>query len=200
MFIYYVLGIEPKAIGNAEAYWNRYEELPYLHDNFDKIPNTPSFIPKKGDLVVWDKRHGKYGHIAVANGEGTTSWFNSYDQNWIVKKMHKVKHDYKGGFAGVLRPKNQIAINGQAMKYTVGQRVLVNIPVNFTGSYEGDKMLVESNGYFFWIHKSVVKGDANNLRVYGLATIMEVCNGFYKLRIFEGANECRFDCIEKYMG
>lgn len=99
MYIYYVLGIKPQAIGNAEAYWRRYEELPYLRDNFIKIPNTPSFVPQKGDIVVWDLRHGKYGHIAVANGEGTTSWFNSYDQNWIIKKMHLVKHNYKGGFA-----------------------------------------------------------------------------------------------------
>lgn len=47
MFIYYVLEIEPKAIGNAEAYWRRYNELSYLYTNFDKIPNTPSFVPRK---------------------------------------------------------------------------------------------------------------------------------------------------------
>ena len=126
MYIYYVLGITPKAIGNAEAYWNRYNELPYLHDNFIRIFNSPSFVPQKGDIVVWDKRHGKYGHIAVATGEGTTSWFKSYDQNWIIKKMHLVKHDYKGGFAGVLRPRNQEAINGKIMKYKINQRVLIN--------------------------------------------------------------------------
>lgn len=54
---------------------------------------------KNGDVVVWDLRHGKYGHIAIATGEGTTKWFKSYDQNWIIKKMHLVKHNYKGGFA-----------------------------------------------------------------------------------------------------
>lgn len=196
MYIYYVLGITPKAIGNAEAYWRRYEELPYLHDNFEKIPNTPSFIPRKGDIVVWDTKHGKYGHIAIATGEGTTSWFNSYDQNWMIKKMHKVKHDYKGGFAGVLRPKDQAKINGQIMKYRVGQKVVVNIPIKFTGATCGDKWLVDSNGYQFWMHKSVIKND----RVYGLATVMQVCNGYYEMRIFEGANECRFNCKEEYMG
>jgi hypothetical protein len=150
---------------------------------------------ENGDLVIWDTRHGKYGHIAVANGEGNTSWFHSYDQNWIIKKMHKVKHDYKGGFAGVLRPKDQAKINGQVMKYRTGQRVVVNIPIKFTGAYEGDKMLVESNGYLFWIHKSVVKND----HVHGLATIINVCNGFYRMRIFEDKNKCEFDCIEKYI-
>ena len=47
MYIYYVLGLKPQNIGNAEAYWRRYEELPYLKDNFIRIPNTPSFVPQK---------------------------------------------------------------------------------------------------------------------------------------------------------
>lgn len=47
MYIYYVLEIEPQAIGNAEAYWRRYPELPYLYDNFCRIGNTPSFVPQK---------------------------------------------------------------------------------------------------------------------------------------------------------
>lgn len=47
MYIYYVFGLKPKAIGNAEAYWRRYEELPYLKDKFIRIPNTPSFVPQK---------------------------------------------------------------------------------------------------------------------------------------------------------
>lgn len=196
MYINYVLEIKPQAIGNAEAYFRRYNELSYLHDNFDKITNTPTFVPQKGDIAVWDKRHGQYGHIAVCDGVGTTKYFYSYDQNWIVKKMHRVKHTYKDGFAGVLRPKDQSKINGQIMKYQVGWRVLVNIPIKFTGATEGDKWLVESNGYQFWIHKSVIKND----RVYGMATIMEVHNGYYKVRIFEGKNECRFDCKEEYMG
>ena len=47
MYIYYVLEINPKSIGNAEAYFRRYNELSYLHDNFEKIVNTPTFIPQK---------------------------------------------------------------------------------------------------------------------------------------------------------
>ena len=47
MYIYYVLEIKPQSIGNAEAYFRRYDELPYLHDNFIKIKNTPEFIPQK---------------------------------------------------------------------------------------------------------------------------------------------------------
>lgn len=80
-----VLEIKPYAIGNAEAYWNKFELVTFLNKNFIKIKNTPTFIPQKGDIVLWDTRHGKYGHIAVADGIGTTSYFYSYDQNWRNK-------------------------------------------------------------------------------------------------------------------
>lgn len=196
MYIYYVLGINPQAIGNAEAYWRRYNELSYLHNNFNKIPNTPSFVPQKGDIAVWGNR-GKNGHIAICTGEGNTKYFYSYDQNWGgSKKMKLIKHDYKGGFSGVLRPKHKEAINGQIMKYQIGQRVLVDIPVAFTGAYEGNKMLVDSKGYFFWIDKSVVQ---NKARVYGLGTIISIENGVYKVRIFEGKDKCEFYCKEQYI-
>ena len=47
MYIDYVLNIKPQNIGNAEAYFRRYNELSYLKDNFEKIVNTPTFIPQK---------------------------------------------------------------------------------------------------------------------------------------------------------
>ena len=53
-------------------------------------------------------------------------------------------------------------------------------------------MLVESNGYLFWIHKSVVK-DMN--KVYGLGTIIGYNNGIYRCKIFED----EFDCKAEYM-
>ena len=42
-----VLDLCPKNIGNAEAYWNRYDELPLLHDNFQKIENNAEYKPMK---------------------------------------------------------------------------------------------------------------------------------------------------------
>ena len=140
-----VLDIKIGAIGNAEAYWNRYNELSILKNNFDRIPNTSTFIPQKGDIVVWGKKHGKYGHIAVATGEGTTSWFNSWDQNWGGKGqgMTKIKHSYKSGFEGVLRPKAQDKINGTS-EYKQGQAVEINTPFYFTGGVEGDLYLYDN--------------------------------------------------------
>ena len=42
-----VLGIAPVDIGNAEAYWNRYDELPMLNNNFARIPNDENYFPIK---------------------------------------------------------------------------------------------------------------------------------------------------------
>jgi hypothetical protein len=142
-----VLGIKIGAIGNAEAYWRRYNELSILNKNFDRIANTPTFIPQKGDIVVWGTKHGKYGHIAVADGVGTTSYFYSYDQNWGGKGqgMTRIKHTYKSGFEGVLRPKAQDKVNGGSSgKYVQGQAVEINTPFYFTGGVEGDLYLYDN--------------------------------------------------------
>lgn len=189
MYMYYVLEMQPKAIGNAEAYWRRYDELSYLHDNFVKIPNTPTFVPQKGDIAVWDTRHGKYGHIAICNGEGNTKYFYSYDQNWIIKKMHKVKHDYKGGFAGVLRPRNQILIYGET-KYKVGDYVEIDMPVKIAFG-QGDKLLVDNGENQFWIHKSVIKDD----RIIARALVAYAQGNSYILQIFDD----QFWCNERYI-
>lgn len=101
-----VFGLKIGAIGNAEAYYRRYSEISVLKNNFTRIANTASFVPKKGDIVIWGQKHSKTGHIAIATGAGTTSWFNSYDQNWGSKEMKLVRHSYKG-IDGVLRPKLQ---------------------------------------------------------------------------------------------
>ena len=163
LYIDKVLEIKPQSIGNAEAYWNRYNELPYLKNNFDRIANTPKFIPQKGDLVVWGLKHGKYGHIAIADGVGTTSYFYSYDENWGGKGqgMTRIKHNYKGGFEGVLRPKAQNKINGdKTSKYEVGQDVEIDVPIVRTGAKEGQDVLVDdmkgTPESQFWINETVI--------------------------------------------
>lgn len=90
--------------GSAKNYWTR--KFNQLAD-FEKIPNTLSFVPKKGDIAVWDSsKGGGHGHVAICTGEGDTKHFYSYDMNWNGKAMKKVKHDYSG-FYGVLRAKDR---------------------------------------------------------------------------------------------
>lgn len=104
-----VFGIKPGAWGNAKDYYENFNNLP-LKTSFTRIANTASFVPQKGDIVVWGTGLGnKYGHIAIATGEGYTSQFYSHDLNWGSKTVHKVLHNYKG-FLGVLRPNDQTKI------------------------------------------------------------------------------------------
>lgn len=110
-YIKNVLGVKPESIGNAIEYYNKRKTSEYLTKNFKWIDNTAEFIPKKGDLCVFTSRSGN-GHISVATGEGTTSYFYSYDQNFPKAKhepMTLIKHSYNS-FLGVLRPKNQANI------------------------------------------------------------------------------------------
>ena len=93
--------------GSAKNYWTRtFNQLA----EFEKIENTKTFVPKKGDIAVWDSsKGGGHGHVAICTGEGDTKHFYSYDMNWNGKAMKKVKHDYSG-FYGVLRPKDRSMI------------------------------------------------------------------------------------------
>ena len=112
MYLDKVFGIKPGLWGNAKDYFENLNNLS-LKNSFTRIANTPSFVPEKGDIVVWGTGLGNlYGHIAIATGEGDTHQFYSYDLNWGSKKVHKVLHNYKE-FLVVLRPNAQDKI-GQA--------------------------------------------------------------------------------------
>lgn len=77
--------------------------------------------------------------------------------------------------------------------YKVGDRVLIDVAVNWTGSEENDRLQVDSNGYQFWVHKSVV---INYSRIYGLGNIIkDYGNGLYQVKIFDDP----FDCREQYL-
>lgn len=98
-------------MGAYEIYTN-FDNQP-AHELYERIQNTPEFIPQKGDIMVWGTGIGQYGHVAICNGEGDTTWFNSYDQNWgyAHAPVTLVKHSYQG-VLGVLRPRDQAKIRG----------------------------------------------------------------------------------------
>jgi CHAP domain len=51
--------------------------------DWEKIPNTPSFVPKAGDIVVFKEMIGSDGHAAVVrDGKSTVNWIYTIDQNW----------------------------------------------------------------------------------------------------------------------
>lgn len=103
-----VLGLkQPKGVVGAKDFWTNYETDPILKDNFEKISNTPTGVPQKGDVVIWDAWTGnKYGHVAVFI-EGDANKFVSLDQNYpTLSVVTKTEHNYtKPKVLGWLRPK-----------------------------------------------------------------------------------------------
>lgn len=107
-----VFGIESGAWGDAHCYYDNFNNIPNLYNNFVRIPNTPEFVPQRGDIGVWSaKLNDGWGHIAICDGCGDTSHFYSYDQNWMGREdpCTRVEHNYNY-FLGVLRPKDQSRI------------------------------------------------------------------------------------------
>lgn len=98
-----VYNIKVGSCGNAKDYFINFDKLP-IKNSFEKIVNTANFVPAQGDICVWGSIISKYGHVAIATGEGDTKYFYSYDLNWGSKNVKKVLHSYKG-FLGVLRYK-----------------------------------------------------------------------------------------------
>lgn len=96
-----VYNIKAGSWGNAKDYFINFDKLP-IKNSFEKIVNTANFVPAQGDICVWGSRISKYGHVAIATGEGDTKYFYSYDLNWGSKNVKKILHSYKG-FLGVLR-------------------------------------------------------------------------------------------------
>lgn len=71
---------------------------------YEKIKNTPSGVPRKGDIMIWSEGIGKYGHVAIFV-EGNVNRFKSFDQNFpIGSACHYQEHNWKH-VIGWLRPK-----------------------------------------------------------------------------------------------
>lgn len=91
----------PNVTGDAVGYWTNYPT-----DFYDKIPNTPTGVPKLGDVIIWGTNYGSVGHIAVCTDIADTKGFTSFDQNDPLKSpCHFQPHTYTG-VLGWLRPKN----------------------------------------------------------------------------------------------
>lgn len=140
-----VFGIKAGSWGDAMYYWINYPKRTELVKNFDRISNSASFIPKQGDIMVWNgKKGGGSGHIAICTGEGTTSYFYSYDQNWSGREMQKEKHDYADVY-GVLRPKDQTKISGGASTQPAASSNVFPVPVKWQNGSTVEKVFKEND-------------------------------------------------------
>lgn len=75
---------------------------------WQKIANTPDFVPQPGDIAVWAYgNYSTYGHCGIILSANVSN-FVSVDQNWYNASDYgspaaRVTHNYNG-FWGVIRP------------------------------------------------------------------------------------------------
>lgn len=91
-------------IGNPTPFTGATADLIYQQPGslYTQIPNTPDFVPQKGDVIVW-----KWPHVAIATGNNsTTSQFEAFEQNDPTGSNCHIKlYTNYDGVIGVLRPK-----------------------------------------------------------------------------------------------
>ena len=132
-YIKEVFGIDPPASGcnGARCYWSIFPSP--LDSIFEKVPNRPDLVPKKGWVAVWDGNvGGGAGHIGiVADDKATKSTFNSFDSNWGSKTAQIVTHNYNNVY-GFLVPKgNNMSdmYNGYDLSNRESMKVAVDVLV-----------------------------------------------------------------------
>ena len=101
------------ARGNAKDYWTAWETDEKLKSEFTRIKNTPDLFFLQGDIIIWN--NAPYGHIAIATGQGNTSYFYSIDQNYSAKKVKQEYHTFKN-VVGCLRPKRIFITAGKTYR------------------------------------------------------------------------------------
>ena len=100
-----VLGLSDLSIlasPNAKSVYNNFNNIKG-HELFDKIPNTPTGVPAKGDIMLYD--WGINGHVDLFI-QGDVNSFRSFSQNWPTgSKCNVVNHPNYSGVLGWLRLK-----------------------------------------------------------------------------------------------
>jgi len=94
------LEIPRAAIAHLYAYQVFTEPNDQTRKYFDIIANNPINSPKPGDLVVWGKKVGYAGHIAVCKEAGIFKLI-TFDQNWGGASFCRLI-DHGWSYSGVL--------------------------------------------------------------------------------------------------
>lgn len=115
-YVFEVLGVTDGRVLAAPAAKDVYLNFDNVvgHDKFEKIANTPTGVPQKGDIILWGTGIGPYGHVAIFL-DGDANKFRSFDQNFPTgSKCHLQDHTYTG-VLGWLRFKGTPSTTGPEM-------------------------------------------------------------------------------------
>ncbi len=91
--------------GAASEIWTLANDL--TRQYFDLIENKLETIPKTGDIAVWSKRYGKYGHTAIVI-EATQTRMKVFEQNDPLGTNAHIQDRKYTNVLGFLRPKEII--------------------------------------------------------------------------------------------
>ena len=104
----FCLDIPKAAVQHGSAYeiWTLASDL--TRQYFDLIENKTETIPQEGDVVVWGKKHGRYGHVAIVI-EATQATMKVFEQNDpLGTNAHIQDRKSYTGVLGFLRPKEVV--------------------------------------------------------------------------------------------
>jgi len=108
-YVLEVLGVaNPSSVLPGDTAYHIYQNA--KDPRFTKVPNTPTGVPQKGDIVFWDTTLGPAGHVAVFITGDTTN-FTSFDQNFPTGSLcHSQNHSYNS-VAGWLHFQGGVTVN-----------------------------------------------------------------------------------------
>lgn len=109
-YLFDVLDEEDMRVLSAPYAYQVYTDFDNMKgkEKFDRIANTPTGVPQKGDIVLIDRNvsgvTGVAGHVCIFI-DGDANKFRSFDANYPTGTLpHIQEHSYKG-VLGWLRPK-----------------------------------------------------------------------------------------------
>jgi len=157
----------------------------HLRKMFVKVGDRVTRTSKIGLMGNTGNSRGVHLHFEVRTPEDKYGWQEN-PCNWLGIPNEKGTYDSKN-------------YTIDKTFYNTFSYVEVNIPIKDTGARKsnlivgGNDVLVDSNGYQFWIHESLIK----NSKVIARVRINKKLNDIYYMEVIGFGNQ--FQCIEKYI-
>ncbi len=100
----------PRLLGEGAV--NIWDTYPQTH--YTRITDAPNLIPAPGDIMIWGRAYGNWGHIAICLESDINLYkFTAFSQNDPTgsRSIRKVYPNYKG-VLGWLHPKKYAVTSG----------------------------------------------------------------------------------------